>query len=380
MRQNPSLADPRNASRRLARRIVGTTSILLATVGVPATAPASPPAAGAAKSLTILSDTRLPASLLWASDLRWASDHSVYLGAERDGLLEVSLDPAGGVATKEMIPGAAKAGGFGGCHRIASSSLYLVAAGPGLSLTWRSLLNPARTESAFELIAGLDVRENLLAIVGARRDEKGQLGADGAIAWTGSLDKGLRDLTPVAYDVLGPGTPSMNRCSNARLGAVRFLTDGSLLVVPGVQPGIQLYDPKGKLVHVWDSGKLGIDSPCGSLSDEQARHLAADAGKRSAWANRYRSVDAVLPLPQGAGIVIRWVEKGHTLWSLQVLHPDGTVGTWSIPIEGDSEFYNLQGDVRAGKVVFLLHEFVFRGGPRDHPLPPRLIVTRPPLG
>ena len=348
----------------------------LAALGTLATAQqAKPTPAG----LRILSDTTLPQAFEWASDIRWASERSVYLAVAKDGTVEMSLDPQG-PPPKEMIAGSSKPGGFWASHRVAVSSRYLVVAGPALSLTWRPLAEPTRTEMPFEGIQGIDARENRLAIVGLRRDEKGRIGADGAIAWLGSLDQKLADLTPLLYDAGGPGTPAMNRCVGAPLGAARFLPDGSLAVLPGTQPGVSLYDDKGKLVHTWDTGALGIDTDCVGLSEESARRLSAHAPERHAWMNQRRIVDALLPLSQGPGLVVRRVERGRTRWELKVLRREGPAQSFAIPIEGENEFFSLRGDVRSGKIVFLLREMVFRGGGRDHPRLPRVIVAQPPAG
>lgn len=188
-------------------------SILAGLLASGATLPTAP--LPASPGLRILSDVVLPPSFDWASDVRWASDQSVYLALAKDGTVEMSLDPKG-PPPKEMIPGASKPGGFWASHRLAVSSQYLVAAGPAMSLTWRRLADPSRVEEAFEGIQALDARENQLAIVGLQRDEKGNIGTDGAIAWLGSLDKKIEDLKPILYDSGGPGA-SKKRC----IGVVR---------------------------------------------------------------------------------------------------------------------------------------------------------------
>ncbi|MGH7484210.1 MAG: hypothetical protein ACREMY_01230, partial [bacterium] len=246
---------------------------------------AAPPVSPAPAQIRILSDIALPKALEWASDVRWASDKSVYLGASIAGTFEVSLEPAG-PPPRELIAGRSKPGGFWSSHRIAASSQYLAAAGPALVVTWRGLNDPTRVEVPFDTIEGIDVQENRFAIVGARRDEKGNYGADGAIAWIGTLDKKLSDLRPILYDARGPGAPTMNRCGAASLGAVRFLPTSSLVVVPGVQPGVNLYDGSGKLVRTWDNAALGLDAGCDSLTDERARHIMGPAASRNAWLNQ----------------------------------------------------------------------------------------------
>jgi len=62
------------------------------------TAPPSP-----SPALRVLSDAPLPPDFGRASDVRWATDQSVYLAVATGGTFEVSLDPAG-PRPKEMIP------------------------------------------------------------------------------------------------------------------------------------------------------------------------------------------------------------------------------------------------------------------------------------
>jgi hypothetical protein len=352
-------------------------SLLALTPGTAGTVP--PGVSAGSPGLRILSDVALPPALVWASDVRWASDRSVYLAAAKDGTFEVSTDPSG-PPPKELIPGAAKPGGFWGCHRVAASSRYLVAAGPGLSLTWRRLADPVRTDAAFEAIQAIDVRDDQLAVVGARRDPNGKFGTDGAIAWIGSIDKQLADLKPLLFDVAGTGVPTMNRCLGAELGATRFLADGSLLVLAGVQPGMSLYSRQGKLLRTWDTAAMGIDADCPSLRDAAGMRLERDAKERQLWLNQRQVVNAILPLPEGPGLVVRRVENHRTRWDLKQIRREGPVATVALPIEGPNEFFTLAGDVRAGKIVFLLREKVFRGGARSQPAPPHLIIASPPAG
>lgn len=351
--------------------------ILMALTAIGAGAPPAPPSTPPA--FRILSDVALPKAFEWSSDVRWASDKSVYLAASIDGTFEVSLDRSG-PPPKELIPGRSKPGGFLASQQVAASSQFLVAAGPGVNFTWRRLDDPTRLQEPFDIVEGIDVLENRLAILGARRDAGGKFGTDGAIAWTGALDKKLEFLHPVLYDVAGPGARTMSRCSAFPLGAVRFLPNGSLVVVPGIQPGVNLYDKSGKLVRTWDSSAAGIDADCQGLTDEQGWYLDGHALERQAWLNQRHILNAVLPFSQGPGLVIRRVDQGRTHWDLKLLQLDGSVQSFPIPIEGNNESFYLKGDLNAGKIVFLLYESLSRGGGKTHPTPPRLIVANPPAG
>lgn len=327
-----------------------------------------------ALELHFLSDTPLPQAFEWASDVAWASDRSLFLGLSSHGVVEVSLD-APGTPLQEVIPGRLKPGGFWAAVRIAASPEYLAASGPAVVLTWRPRKAPPREEMPFDTIEGIDVQGKKLAIVGGKRDEGGRYAPDGAIAWVGRLDKKLADLRPLLYDVKGPGAPMMGRCGGATGGGIRFLADGSIVVVPGVQPGIHLYSAAGKLLQTWDTGLLGIDATCEFASDIEAARVMGPSVKQTAWLNQRRVVDTVLPLPQGIGLVVRRVERGKTRWELKIVRRDGAASTIPIPVEGGGEHFHLHGAVRGDRIALLVHEVVFRWSGKDHPEPPRLLVA-----
>ena len=326
--------------------VVGASVLALATSWAVAPEPA--------RSLRILSDRLLPPVLVSALDIRWASDHSVYLAMAREGTVEASID-LDHLKVVPMIPKMREPGGsFSGL--LAASSEYLVTSGP-LWITWRSIASPTRAEDAFDSIHDLDVAGDRLLILAARRGEKGQFAPEGAIAWLGSLRRGLSDVRPVAYDATGPGARNLGTCPIFDMGGVRFLRDGTFLVVPGVQPGILLYSSEGKVLRTWDSAQVGLDTDCASLSEEQVRRYAVDPIQRDAWLNQRRTLDEILPLPQGPGLVVRSVSQGQTRWDLKVLTQKSGITTYGIPVRSQSDRSHLKGDLRGNRIVFVMRAF-----------------------
>lgn len=301
--------------------------------------------------IKVVSDQPLPASLSRASDVRWADDQTVYLSLVREGTVQVAVDPLGG-KVREVIPGSTKPGEFWASFRLGASSRYLAVAAPFGSLTWLPLGRPQPRKELELDVMDLDVREDRLVALGARRDDRGQWAPTGAIAWLGSLDQELRDLKPVLFDNRGPGAPSLNACGSFELGAVRFMNDGSFLVVPGVQPGVHLYDASGKLLRTWDTGTLGIDTDCPSLTAEQARRLQEPVA-RVAWLNQQRTVDDVLSLPQGPALLVKHVTAGQTRWDLKVLHRQGGHSAHPLPVSYSGFRGSLRADMRGDRVAFL---------------------------
>lgn len=289
-------------------------------------------------------------------DVRWASANSVYLALTKSGTVEASLDPLGG-HIEELIPGATKPGGFWGSSRVGASPEYLAVAGPAFSLAWRKLAAPLRKEIAFDVIEDIDVGAGKAAVLGARRDDKGRFAPDGAIGWLGSLDQDLTDLKPILFDQRGKGAPNLNACGNFELGAVRFLPDQTLLIVPGVQAGALLYDFQGRLVRTWDTASLGLDNDCPGLSEAQARALAfPDARVR--WLNQRRTLEDIVPLPQGPGLLVRSVVQGRPSWVLEVLDRNGSGHqAYAVPVSPVSDLSHLRGDFRNGKLLLLMTTF-----------------------
>jgi hypothetical protein len=306
------------------------------------------------ESLRVVSDRPLPSVLVSALDVRWASDHSVYLSMAREGTVEASID-LDHLKVTPMIPKMREPEGSFSLL-LAASSEYLVTSGP-FWITWRPIASPTKAEDAFDSIHDLDVAGDRLLILAARRGEKGQFAPEGAIAWLGSLRRGLSDLRPVAFDATGPGARNLGACSNFHMGGVRFLADGSFLVVPGVQPGILHYNPEGKLIHTWDSAQVGLDTDCASLSEEQVRRYAVDPIQQAAWVNQRRTLDEILPLPQGPGLVVRSVAQGQTRWDLKVLTQRSGILTYQIPARAQSERSHLKGDVRGTKIVLVMSAY-----------------------
>jgi hypothetical protein len=326
-------------------------------------------------ALHILSDTVLGEAFRFAKDVRWASDQSVLLAVIKSGVVEYNLD--GKTPTKQLIPGDRAPGGGWYGQQVAVSSRYLAAGSWLQAVTWRSLDSAVRKEEVFDCIHDLDVGGNRVAVVGVRRDAQQKFSPEGAIAWIGSLDKDLADLKPLLFDAGGPGAPRMGACCSFSLGVTRFLADGSLVVAPGVQPGIYHFDSQGKLLQTLDTVGLGTDSDCAGIGKEMVSPMGRDPSLRMAWINERRIVDDVLPLPAGPALLIRSVQQGQVVWVLKVLHPDGSVGVYGVPVKAPNLFAHLKGDFRQGRLVLLLWGNPPHRNPDGTPPPHLLIASLP---
>ncbi|MEM7349290.1 MAG: hypothetical protein AAF657_00695 [Acidobacteriota bacterium] len=268
---------------------------------------------------------------------------------------------------------------------LAASKEYLAAGAPVFAFGWkrrgeRNLI----AQVPFSIVADLDIFGDRLLILGAQRNEKGEFAPDGAIAWLGPLSEDLSKLKTVLYSEAGARVKPINDCGSFEISNVRFLPDGSLVIVPGVEFGVLLYDANGKLQRTWQSESLGFDAGC-KLTEEEAFLLKNDEPARWNWVNQRRTVDDILPLAEGPGLLIRTRGPDETTWRLKILdRKDGGVRTCDIPISSPSGLTQLHGDVAGDRVVFLL--WVHgpgrrRGGPSidlDAPpeVPPRLFTMQ----
>ena len=317
----------------------------------------------------IISDVTLT-SVRFAMDVRWSGERTVVVAGARAGLLEVPVD---GGPPRVVIPGGSSKGGFWLASRVAASNGLFAIAAPSFSLAWKGPSQTELMQHSFEFIVDLDVAGDRLAVLGAEKDERG-FAPDGAIAWIATLgSKELTGLKPIYYSVAGPVARPMADCGMLETGAVRFLQDGSLVLVPGVEPGVFLYDRTGRLVRTWETRDLGIDAECG-VNEAEKKRIAVEIKSRVAWLEPRRVVEDVLPLPQGPGLIVRSVAGGATRWQLKVLLADQRIATYDLPFTA-SPRARIRADLRDGKIVFLIREMTQT---LDAAPPARLVVTTAP--
>lgn len=327
-------------------------------------------AAEATSAVNILAVRDLPLALNKVFDVRWADDESVYLGSSKRGVIKVQINSEQSQHKVVMPAGAGRPGW--GYSRLGLSQLYMAGAATAFFVAWQELPQGPVKWEYFEVIADLDVFEDQLVLVGARKDDDQQYSPDGAIAWIGSLKRGLDDLRPVHFSIAGPGARPMDACGSFNLGKARFLQDGSFLILPGVEPGLYQYSDAGKLMRTWQTEELGVDAECG-LSDKEMHHLSEDLTARAEWVNQRRTVDEILPLPEGPGLILRRTSDTATTWQLKVQGIDREVKVVDLPFSGPSPHWHLRADLRGQRIVFLLLEYVAEPGS-----PSRLVVTSLP--
>ena len=308
--------------------------------------------------------------------MRWSGAEELFLAVGKAGVLRWPLAEKGAPST--VLAGDQQAGGFFFACRLGASASFLVAGSPFAGLTWVELPGGTRgPDFAQSITVDLDVHGNRLLLLGARRDGEKTWAPDGAIAWLGSLDRRLEDLQPVLYSRT-PHADGMAQCHFFDHGAVRFLADGSFVVIPGVEPGVFLFGADGKLRHAWEAADAGIDTGCGPAQGEAQATFARDWRLRyTAFLNRQRILDDVVALPAGPGLIVRTVSAGVTRWQLTVLRPGQVARSYPLPVTSGTGFGHLRADARDGVLALLLVEYSEVG---EQPAEPRrlLLVEGPP--
>jgi hypothetical protein len=316
----------------------------------------------------VIADTVLTGAAAEAGGVRWASTDSVYLTTMADGVLELDLHAKN--PSKIVFP--ATKGKCFTCVHLGASSRYLVTAFPAFAMAWKRIAESSIHNVPFDVIAALDVRDDRLVFVGSRREE-GQWAPDGAIAWSGTLSKDLLDLHPVFFSALGAKAQILGDCGFSSVSAVRYLRDGSYVLVPGLEPGVFLYDPDGKLLYTWQTDRLGFLDRC-DVSAQNKLLYARDPEARYQWLNHYRTVNDIVPLPEGPALLLREVQGGSTKWSLLILRRNAAPSKIDLPIQAPSDVAIARADIRGNRIAFLIRTYgEWRRGWK--PQPARLIVA-----
>lgn len=304
-------------------------------------------------TLTELTSRDVPASIAESTDVRWAAGKQFVLSDYKQGV--VLFDGGRNAIVRTVVP----QGSQGGDH--AFQPVHLGKSGDELAFAfalydvgWHDpRRTPATIHEVFDSIEDLDLREGTVAVLGLRRDDKGEVARDGAYAWIWPASQKGAEPVAVLFARGGAGAPAFDSCTLMHLGSVRFLEDGSLLVVPGAEPGAFLLSPERKIVRVWDGAEIGVSVPCAAMSLQQRYQLSANEIPRASWLNGFRMVDDIVPIQGGGLVLVRFVDGQKTRWQGVLLGRDGTVHRVDFPYASESRFAHLRADVRGDRLVLL---------------------------
>lgn len=296
---------------------------------------------------TIVAERVIPLTL--ATDVRWLDgDHVLVADADR-GLARIGISSPKDASLSWMEEWLAPTRPGLRYFHLALSAKALVASDFAFALRWKPLPAGTVRELPIEFVADVDARGDRVLVSGLRRDSAGQLGADGAVAWLGTISKGeiaLRPLLPFK------SRPAIENCAGFGLGVVRFLSDGTALVAPGAERNVYRFGTDGRLSKVWNTDDIGATVDCEITRDEQMV-LGTHPVARQQWVNKHVVIDDIVETPGGPAALLRKTAGGKTSWSLVALG-DGVGQAQALPVTSPSPWAHAAADTRGRDLVLLI--------------------------
>lgn len=323
------------------------------------------PASAKRPVLRVVFERAVPLTV--ATDVRWLDDEHALVADAYRGIARIGITSRdASVAWLQEWP--ASSGPGTGYFHLALSPTAIVAADFAFGMRWRDRKEGVTRDLAMEYVADVDVQGNRLLVAGLRRDDSGRLGADGAFAWSGSLDKPdpeLRPLMPFG------NRAAIENCAGFGIGAVRILADGSQVVVPGAERNIYRYGRDGRLAQVWKTDDLGVEINCDFTRDEQTLY-GTDPVARQQRLNRRAMIDEIVDTPDGPAVLLRQVTGDRTAWTLALLTTRG-VSRRNLGVSAPSPWAHVAAAARGRDLLLLIAD---RLPNRPDGAPPRLIRLR----
>ena len=268
----------------------------------------------------------LTRDLDYVCDVRWASRHEILIAAGRKGGYVVDLLTMGEkdatigsrVQDVEIEPMF--------WAKLGASGQYTVVSDFAISMTWVGRTNQQswthQSPRDLNAIIDLDVHRDQMIWIGATREPGGLLCPDGSMAWISTLPE--FDPVPVHGCEDGGGCYSLDTLGFMELSHVRFLADGSFVVVPGTDDGMYLYSPNRRLERFWSNQELGVtpmdDATISAVDvDLRAQYAGDELFRHQEWINKRSIIDEVVQIGDELYIVVRSTNENVVSWSLSKL-------------------------------------------------------------
>ena len=320
----------------------------------------------------------LPQSLALIADLRWLDQDRLLLGVEGAGVYSWRIGTDEGTLEASLAGAGGYHRGFESYSRVGGSSSGSVAFAGGLFGVYLKSEGEIDTLKAIEIVGDVDRRGDRTAVVGLSRNDGGDW--EDHIAWV------FKDGRSEPWRLLPTrdGGETIGQCWHAAVSLIRFVSDERIVVVPGLEPGVFLYDRSGQLLESLDAGTFAVDGGCGL--EKEKRSLLGRAAFRIGWLAGRRVIDELLA--DGAGniyffvrhvpggpesIVLQSPESGaysaaysaarpplaRVCWDLVHARAAELTAVTTIPCAVESEFADtrLRADLRGDRAVVLLTGF-----------------------
>lgn len=279
-----------------------------------------PVADSAIQELELLGSWKIAKEASNPRDLRWASDDSIYLGFELGGVTERRLTE-GLPVHRVIIRSRSEAPDVPAILNIATTSSSLQAWAENDAAMWidRNSTTPdqAHTKRLRGYFDDIDVRGDTVALLGYPT-VRHLVESEQSFLWLGDLRSDLEQWRPLAALREDRGelasTPAVGTMG-LRLGSLRFLSNGDLLVVPAIKPGVFRFSQSGKLRTHWSQRELEASllealgnelDPAATASPMalEARPPSWESGSKYI-ASQLFNIEDVVPIRDGGAIIVR---------------------------------------------------------------------------
>jgi len=248
----------------------------------------------------------LPEEASTANDVRWHEDDALLLGVGGHGVYtwRVGAEHVELVAT---LAGSSRATyGLQNYSRVGGASSGSVAFSSSAYGVYRWDDSGIRSLKDIEMVGDLDRRHGMTVAVGLSRnldgssdpDDRAQIWED-RLAWLIFDDGTVRGLLPRR------AAETSESVLVSSLGVARVLSQRQVLVVPGLEPDVFVYDRTGRLEGVFETETFFADSPWQIGPD--LKYLLAERAYFEAWLSRHRVIDEVVA--DAAGNVYFFVRR-----------------------------------------------------------------------
>ena len=246
----------------------------------------------------------LPDDIARASDVRWLEDDEFLLGVIGRGLYSWSIGDEAGQLRVALEEPEAETYEIGD-RTVVNSNRYerdygrLAVSPDGMAFTDLFSGIHMATEDGIDSLAGLehlgdlDRRGSLTAAVGLVRKDDDAWGP--YAAWLiEDAGGGPRGLLPTRDEGQG-----LELCGDAELSVIRFIAADRLLVIPGAEAGVFVYDLEGALQHSLDAETFFAEDGCDVEVNQWGRSPLSDAYARADWLGPRRIIDEVVADGEG---------------------------------------------------------------------------------
>lgn len=255
----------------------------------------------------------LPREIARASDVRWLEEGEIVLGVIGPGIHAWRPGESGAelrVALEEPSPEVLEIGGRAVVNRSTFERDY-----GRLGVSLRGLAFADLFGGVFvandsgingpvdiKFLGDLDRRGTRTAVVGLMLAD-----ADGWAPYAAWLIEDGGD-SPRGLLPTRDGGRGLELCRDAELSVIRFISEDRLLVIPGAEAGVFVYDLDGTLRDSLDAPVFFAESGCDVEAEEWDNSPLSDAYVRADWLGPRRIVDEVVA--DGAGNVYLFVRYG----------------------------------------------------------------------